>query len=145
MKRRTIIALLGVATALAGCASTMTDPASAPASDPAASVSFIEPLDGATVSGPFKVKFAVSGMRVRTAGDMTPMTGHFHLLINKGPKQTGASIGFLDEQEIHFSQGQTEAQLFLLPGAHKLTVQFADGAHHSYGPRLSHTISITAK
>ena len=59
----------------------------------AQSVSFVEPADGATVTSPFKVKFAVSGMAVKPAGDMTAKTGHHHLLINTGPMKAGDKIG----------------------------------------------------
>lgn len=141
MKLRALIPLLAVAASLAGCAATMTDKAPSVAQ----SVSFVEPLEGAVVPSQFTIKFAVSGMEVRPAGDMTPNTGHFHLLINKDGKPPGESIPFLDQQEIHFSRGQTETPLFLLPGTHKLTLQFADGSHRSYGERMSQTINITVK
>ncbi|MEU2427515.1 DUF4399 domain-containing protein [Streptomyces sp. NPDC007851] len=29
-------------------------------------------------------------------------------------------------------------------GRHTLTLQFADGAHRSYGPEVSHTITVNA-
>src|SRR5260370_19447225 len=51
----------------------------------AADVSFVEPHDGATVSNPVHVKFAVNGMKVAPAGDMTEGTGHHHLLIDGKP------------------------------------------------------------
>jgi hypothetical protein len=31
------------------------------------------------------------------------------------------------------------------PGAHNLTAQFADGGHHSFGPSMSRTITVTVK
>ena len=40
----------------------------------AESVDFVEPKNGAIVSSPFKVIFAVTGMNVAPAGDMTPNT-----------------------------------------------------------------------
>ena len=39
-------------------------------------------------------------------------------------------------------KGQTEAVLDLPPGDYKLTLQFADGLHRSYGKDLSATINI---
>lgn len=110
----------------------------------AASVSFIEPADGAVVSSPFTVKFSVSGMDVKPAGDMTPNTGHHHLLINEDSIPAGQSIP-VDEKHIHFGKGQTETLLTLPPGKYKLTMQFANGAHQSYGPELSKTINVTVK
>lgn len=110
----------------------------------AQSVSFAEPVDGATVSSPFKVKFAVAGMDVKPAGDMTANTGHHHLIINGDSLKAGESIPF-DEKHLHFGKGQTEAEVKLPPGQYKLTMQFANGAHQSYGAPLSKSINITVK
>lgn len=110
----------------------------------AQSVSFAEPLDGATVSSPFKVKFAVAGMDVKPAGDMTANTGHHHLIINGDSLKAGESIPF-DEKHLHFGKGQTETEVKLPPGQYKLTMQFANGAHQSYGAPLSKSINITVK
>lgn len=110
----------------------------------AQSVDFIEPKDGAVVSSPFKVKFAVTGMEVKPAGTMDNNTGHHHLLINSGSMKVGESIPF-DETHLHFGKGQTETEVTLPPGTYKLTMQFANGAHQSYGPGLSRTINVTVK
>lgn len=110
----------------------------------AQSVSFSDPADGATVSSPFKVKFAVSGMAVKPAGDMAANTGHHHLVINGDSLKAGVSIPF-DDQHLHFGKGQTETDVTLPPGKYKLTMQFANGAHQSYGSGLSKTINVTVK
>jgi hypothetical protein len=110
----------------------------------AQTVSFAEPADGAVVSSPFKVKFAVSGMEVKPAGEMAANTGHHHLIINGGSIKAGESIPF-DEKHLHFGKGQTEAEVTLPPGKYKLTMQFANGAHQSYGPGGSKTIEVTVK
>jgi methionine-rich copper-binding protein CopC len=108
------------------------------------SVSFVEPADGATVSSPFKVKFAVSGMEVKPAGDMTANTGHHHLLINATPVKAGEVIP-ADEKHIHFGKGQTETEVTLPPGNYTLTMQFANGLHQAYGPAMNKEIKITVK
>lgn len=136
MKLRALIAILGVATALSACVSTKTDQVP--------SVSFIEPVDGALVSSPFKVKFAVSGMEVKPAGEIVPNTGHHHLLIDGASAPQGEAIP-ADGQHLHFGKGQTETQISLPPGTHILTMQFANGAHQSYGAGMSRTINITVK
>lgn len=110
----------------------------------AQSVDFVEPKEGATVSSPFKVIFAVKGMTVAPAGDMTQNTGHHHLLINAASIPEGNVIPF-DETHIHFGKGQTETEVALPPGKYKLTLQFANGAHQSYGSKLSKSIEITVK
>ncbi len=107
-------------------------------------VFFIEPKDGATVSSPFKAKFGVEGMTVAPAGAVVAGSGHFHVIINSGPMLEGAVIP-MDDTHRHFGKGQTEADLTLPPGDYKLTLQFADGAHHSYGPGMSQTITVHVK
>ncbi|WP_332854792.1 DUF4399 domain-containing protein [Duganella sp. S19_KUP01_CR8] len=108
------------------------------------SVSFVEPADGATVTSPVKVKFAVSGMEVKPAGDMTANTGHHHLLINAAPVKAGEVVP-ADETHIHFGKGQTETEVKLAPGTYVLSMQFANGLHQSYGPGMSKDIKITVK
>jgi hypothetical protein len=110
----------------------------------AQNVSFVEPADGATVTSPFKVKFGVSGMDVKPAGDMSANTGHHHLLINAEPIKAGESVPF-DATHLHFGKGQTETDVTLPPGVYTLTLQFANGAHQSYGPAGSKTIKVTVK
>jgi hypothetical protein len=110
----------------------------------AQSVSIIEPADGATVSSPFKVRFGVTGMAVKPAGDMTEKTGHNHLLINTASMPAGEVIP-MDATHLHYGKGQTEAEVTLKPGVYTLTSQFANGAHQSYGPALSKTIKVTVK
>jgi hypothetical protein len=51
----------------------------------------------------------------------------------------------MDSVHIHFGRGQTEKELSLPAGKHKLTLQFADGLHRSYGSKLASTITVTVK
>ena len=130
---------IAAAIALAACSS-------GPAPTPAASqsVALLEPANGATVSSPFKVRFGVKGMTVLPAGDMSEGTGHHHLLIDQQPVPSGQVVP-VTPQHIHFGKGQTETEVTLPPGTYKLTAQFANGAHQSYGPAMSQTITITVK
>ncbi|MGU3777515.1 DUF4399 domain-containing protein [Burkholderia metallica] len=109
-----------------------------------ARVYFEAPSEGATVSNPVHVKFGVEGMDLRPAGDMTPNTGHHHLLIDEQPIEKGKVIP-ATEHSLHFGKAQTETDLKLPPGPHTLTLQFGDGAHRSYGPEMSSTIKINVK
>lgn len=119
---------------LAGCAAPL----------PAQSVSLLEPVDGATVGTTFKVRFGIKGMAVAPAGAIVADSGHHHLLINKMPVPKGESVPF-DDQHRHFGAGQTETEIKLPPGQYKLTAQFANGAHQSYGAPMSSSIQITVK
>ncbi len=114
------------------------------ATTPTQSVSLLEPADGATVGTTFKVRFGVQGMAVAPAGEIVKDSGHNHLLINRMPVTAGASVPF-DDNHRHFGAGQTEAMITLPPGQYKLTSQFANGAHQSYGAPMSSTIQITVK
>jgi hypothetical protein len=111
---------------------------------PSQSVSLLEPVDGATVGTTFKVRFGVKGMAVAPAGDIVKDSGHNHLLINRMPVAAGTSVPF-DDNHRHFGAGQTEAMITLPPGQYKLTSQFANGAHQSYGAPMSSSIQITVK
>jgi hypothetical protein len=114
-----------------------------PAPTPAAGrVFFVSPADGATVTSPVKLVFGVEGMEIRPAGDLTANTGHHHLIVSDVGVPAGQAVPN-DPTHIHFGQGQTEAEIPLAPGTHKLTMQFADGNHLSYGEPLAATITIT--
>ena len=108
---------------------------------PAGKVFFSEPQDGAEIKSPVKIVMALDGMKIQPAGEVVEGTGHHHLLINKGPIAAGQVIP-TDDDHKHFGKGQTEAELELAPGDYKLTLQFADGLHRSYGENLSATINI---
>ena len=110
----------------------------------AQSVDFVEPKTGAIVSSPFKVVFAVTGMDVLPAGEVKPNTGHHHLLINAQNIPEGSVVPF-DDNHMHFGKGQTQTELSLPAGKYKLTMQFANGAHQSYGTKLSKSIEVTVK
>ncbi len=107
-------------------------------------VGFVSPKDGATVTAKFTAKFSVDGLKIEKAGAVKPGTGHHHLIID-GPGTPAGQIVEKDSTHMHYGNGQTEAELTLTPGKHTLTLQFADGAHMSYGPEMSKTITITVK
>jgi Domain of unknown function (DUF4399) len=126
---------------IAGCASSMNNPNQPPADK---GVWFMEPANGATVGQTFKVKFGVKGMEVDPAGEQKPGKGHHHVLVNLMSKPAGELIP-VDEKHIHFGKGQTEAEIKLAPGEYKLTMQFADGFHLSFGQPMAATIMVTVK
>lgn len=104
-------------------------------------VFFIEPAAGAKVPLKFKVKMGVEGMTVSPAGALKEGTGHHHLLIDRAELAKDAVVPTSDTA-IHFGKGQTETEITLKPGSHRLTLQFANGMHQSYGPEWSATIKV---
>lgn len=107
-------------------------------------VKFLEPTNGAKVATKFKVKMGVEGYTIAPVGTLTKSTGHHHLIVDGGPIPEGKIVP-TDATHLHFGKGQTETDLELKPGKHKLTLQFADGAHRSFGPSMSETIEIEVK
>jgi hypothetical protein len=107
-------------------------------------VFFIEPKDGAVLTSPFTVKFGVEGLALKPAGDPAPDSGHHHLIIDGAPVAKGQMIE-KNETSLHFGKAQTETELTLPAGKHKLTLQFGDSGHLSYGPPLSATITVDVK
>ena len=107
-------------------------------------VFFKDLQDGDTVESPLVVEMGVDGMEVQPAGEVVEGVGHHHILINRDFVPKGEVIPE-DETHLHFGKGQTSATLDLPPGNHTLCLQFADGAHASYGEELSKKISITVQ
>ena len=100
--------------------------------------------NGDTVSNPVAIEFGVEGMTVRPAGELTPGTGHHHLLIGSDSIATGDVVP-ANEKHIHYGKGQTADTLDLPLGKTKIALQFADGAHASYGSKLSASIEVFVK
>ena len=109
-----------------------------------AKVFFKSPANGATVSSPVSIQMGVEGMKVVPAGPLKDGTGHHHIIVDAPAPKKGEVVP-ADKQHIHFGKGQTEATLELTPGKHTLRLQFANGAHFSYGPQLSSSIEITVE
>jgi len=116
-----------------------------------AMVYFANLEDGATVQGPVKVLFGLSGMGVAPAGVERENTGHHHLYINRAPFGDGADDAEIeangipaDDNHKHFGGGQTEAMLELGAGTHTLQLVLGDHFHVPHNPPVvSEVITIT--
>src|SRR5262245_51578291 len=105
--------------------------ASTPAAPPPAGprVFFVEPMDGATVKSPLHVVFGIENYVVSpvpqgaTAG--RPGMGHHHLGIDTDCLPPGTPVPQANPWR-HFGAGQTEVDVPLQPGPHKLTLQLGD-------------------
>ncbi|MFT7378566.1 MAG: hypothetical protein ACI8ZQ_000303 [Bacteroidia bacterium] len=107
-------------------------------------LSFVNIEDGATLTSPFVLEMGVSGMQVEPKGEPRDGFGHHHLLINDDFTPTGTII-VADDTHIHYGGGQISDSVTLDPGSYKLTLQFADGMHVSYGEKWAKTINITVE
>jgi hypothetical protein len=112
---------------------------------PGAKVSFRNLKTGQTIASPFKIEMGVEGMKIDTAGPLVSGSGHHHLIIDGADSLTKGIVVAKDSVNIHFGKGQTEYELKLKPGKHKLTLQFADGLHRSYGSQMAAKIEVNVK
>lgn len=110
-----------------------------------ASVFFISPADGATVTNPVSIEFGIEGMNVVKAGDNQPDSGHHHLLVDTDLPDFGLPIP-ADEHHIHFGDGSTSTEITLEPGTHTLRMLLGDHLHIPHdSPIMSDPITITVK
>lgn len=112
-----------------------------------AAVFFVEPANGATVSGPVTIRFGLRGMGVAPAGVEHANTGHHHLLINVDPAALDMGAGIpADDQHRHFGGGQTEVTLVLPPGEHRLQLLLGDHNHIPHNPPvMSEVITVRVR
>jgi hypothetical protein len=107
-----------------------------------AKVFFANLKDGQTVTSPVKVEMGVMALSVDTAnGILKPASGHHHILVDIDSIPTGEVIK-KDSVHIHFGNAQTSAEITIPAGKHKLTLQFADALHRSYGSRLARSVTV---
>jgi hypothetical protein len=107
-------------------------------------VYFVNLKNWDTVKSPFVVQMGVKGKTVVPMGTVDIKTGHHHLIIDGDFVEKGQIVP-KDETHLHFGKGQTVDTLTLSPGSHTLTLQFADGAHMSYGKDWHAMITIVVK
>lgn len=110
-----------------------------------ATLYFISPADGDTVSSPVTVKFGLKNMGVAPAGTQAENTGHHHILIDTDLPDLNLPIP-ADDHHVHFGKGQTETSLELTPGKHTLQLLLGDFTHIPHDPPvMSKQITITVK
>ncbi|MGC6414492.1 MAG: DUF4399 domain-containing protein [Bacteroidia bacterium] len=107
-------------------------------------VFFTNVKTGDTLTNPVALVYGVEGMEVHPAGEIIEGTGHHHLLIGLDSVPAGQVVP-ADKNHIHYGGGQIADTLDLPSGNVKLSLQFADGMHASYGNKMSHTIEVFVK
>jgi hypothetical protein len=115
------------------------------ASPAGASVFFITPADGDTVSSLVRIEFGIAGMDVVAAGTDQAHSGHHHLLVDVGLPDLGMPIP-ADANHIHFGDASTSTELSLEPGEYTLQLLLGDYLHIPHDPPLvSQQIAITVE
>ena len=120
---------IGVTSAVAGNAITITDPP-----------------NGAMVSNPVKVCLATEGVEVQPAKKgVNEGKGHHHIIVDVDlPKDLSKPIG-KDANHIHMGDGSTCKEIKLSAGKHTIRALFAKGNHVPYNPALAATVTINVK
>ena len=110
------------------------------------SVFFTNVKDGDTVPSKFTYKFEVTGYTLSPAADgIKEGTGHHHMIIDEGDF-VASGVGIpMDATHKHYGKAQSEGELELEPGKHKITLQFANALHESYGNEFAKTITVNVK
>lgn len=117
-----------------------------PAIPDGARVYFKNVKNNSTVSSPLKVEFGIENIQIDTAGPVVAGSGHHHLFVDAEDSLAAGTVIPKDATHLHFGKGQTQIDsLKLSAGQHKLTLQFADGLHRSYGGKLATTINVIVK
>ncbi|PWB66339.1 MAG: hypothetical protein C3F17_01810 [Bradyrhizobiaceae bacterium] len=112
-------------------------------SPPDAKVYFVGLRDGSVLPPNPTIHFGLVNMGVAPAGLANPNTGHHHLLIDTELPQMDQPIPN-DFKHLHFGAGQTEAEVTLPLGRHKLQLLFGDANHVPHDPPImSAPITVT--
>jgi len=92
------------------------------------------------VVSPIHVSMLAEAFTIEEAGEVTDDAGHFHVIVDEDPVETGRVIPE-DDQHLHFDGGQNQAILDLDPGYHELTLQLANGNDEALP--LTDTLAVT--
>jgi hypothetical protein len=126
-------------------------PAPAASAAPARRVFFTEPQDGATVKSPVKLRFGLEGYTLApvpqgtiTPDQVRPEMGHHHVGVDMDCLPPGTEIVKGTPSWVHFGTGNTEIDMQLEPGKHKLTLQLGDDLHRTI-EGLCQTITVNVE
>src|SRR3954465_14370477 len=114
-----------------------------------ARVFFVEPKANATVKSPAHLKFGVENYKIAAVPDGTvetarPGVGHFHVGIDVPCVDDGKTIVKGTPSWVHFGKGDSEIDMQLTPGKHKLSLQLGDDLHNTVkGLCSTITVNVT--
>ena len=104
---------------------------SALAGEPAAP-QLLEPLDGAVVTNPVRVRVAVAPPHAQHGGGTA---GHLHLVIDAPVPPPGSTMPS-DAKHRHLMHGEAEVRLTLPPGRHTLQLVAGTAGHRIGNPAV---------
>ena len=100
-----------------------------------ASVYFISPNNGESVSSKFKVQFGLENFGIAPSGIQVMHSGHHHLIIDADLPPLNLPIP-ADKNYVHFGKGQTEVEIELTKGEHTLQLLLGDFRHIPHDPPI---------
>mmetsp|Transcript_46415 Transcript_46415/g.53665 ORF Transcript_46415/g.53665 Transcript_46415/m.53665 type:complete len:191 (-) Transcript_46415:74-646(-) len=110
------------------------------------SVDFSNVHNGDTVPRKFTYQFVVTGYELAPAKDgLKDGTGHHHVVIDNPTGAAFVAKGTVipfDATHKHFGKAQSEGEIELEPGTHKITLQLGNAFHESYGKEFAKTITV---
>ena len=110
-----------------------------------ASAYIISPANGDIVTNPVTILFGLDGMGVAPSGTEKENTGHHHLLINTDVPALDEAIP-ADDNHVHFGGGQTQVEIELPTGEHRLQLLLGDLNHVPHDPPvMSETITVVVE
>src|SRR5688572_11863631 len=109
-------------------------------------VFFVEPQNGATVKSPVRLAFGIENFQIApvpagTVETARPGAGHHHVGVDTDCLPAGTVIP-MAAPWVHFGKGNTEIDMQLTPGPHKLALQIGDDTHTTI-EGLCSTIEVT--
>jgi hypothetical protein len=109
-------------------------------------VRIVEPADGATLAaGEVRILLETENIEIVPAGDVTPNSGHHHLLLNVATPPDGEPIPADVEGFVHLGQAQTEYTFEnLAPGDYQVVAVIGDFAHRVI-PQDTDTVRFTVR
>jgi hypothetical protein len=108
---------------------------------------FVEPKNGASVKSPVHLKFGIENYKIAAVpeGDVKTAragVGHFHVGVDTGCLKPGETIVKGTPSWIHFGKGDSQIDMQLTPGKHRLALQLGDDLHNTV-KGLCSTITVT--
>ena len=109
-------------------------------------VEITAPTNGATLTGPVKIKLRATGVRIVPATVEKPGTGHHHLFVDHDLEWINDTIPKGSPGIYHLGRGQTEFVLdSLKPGPHRVIAVVADWRHIPLNPLVADTVTFTVE
>ena len=123
--------------------------ASSPSAQGKPRLFFVEPKDGATVKTTAHLKFGIENYQIAAVPDgdvktARPGVGHYHVGVDTGCLEPNKTIVKGTPSWIHFGKGDSEIDMQLSPGKHKLALQLGDDLHNTVAGLCSE-ITVTAQ